>query len=459
MSCRPLFVVAIMLLIPLVAAAVAAPPPARPEDYAYGRPLNLPPGSAVGECELPLGVYQRTITASLGDLAVFNALGETVPFQIVSSPQPPPETGAAVVIPFFPLPQPASADSGEGTFTVTVGGERSHESVMIRKEGGAVVQQHAYLLDLRALNEPIERLELDWSGAEGVFPVAIAAGDEPGISLQPIGSATIYRLQYGDRHIASGTIRLPAVQRRVLRIAINGAPESLRLDGVRGFAPPATAAPQFRQLTLAASPDGPDAYRFTLPGALPLARLHIRAPQPNTLAQITLFSRPLDDGPWIRRGGGAFYDLQVSGTVLRSPDFAVHGQDRYWRLTVDSRGGGFGAGVPQIEADWLPQRLRFVARGTGPFLLAYGSGRVERQQSTATVLPLGTGAGDTIAPGLAVLGPEELLGGDEALRARISPQRWKTVVLWSALVGSVLLLAAMAISLHRRLGAEQKRAE
>jgi hypothetical protein len=138
--------------------------------------------------------------------------------------------------------------------------------------------------------------------------------------------------------------------------------------------------------------------------------------------------------------------------VLRSPDFPVHGQDRYWRLSVDARGGGFGAGVPQVEVDWIPQRLRFVARGAGPFLLAYGSGRSERQQSTATVLPLGS-AGNAIAPVAAELGPEELLGGDEALRARVTPQRWKTIVLWSALLGSVLLLAIMAFSLQRRLGA------
>ncbi len=105
---RFIFVPALAGVLLLIANGSFAAAPS-PDDYAYGRPLTLPAGSAIGECALPLAVYQRVTSANLGDLAVFNGRGEPVPFQLTSSQRPPAITPKSFVVPFFPLSPPGTA--------------------------------------------------------------------------------------------------------------------------------------------------------------------------------------------------------------------------------------------------------------------------------------------------------------------------------------------------------------
>ena len=51
----------------------------------------------------------------------------------------------------------------------------------------------------------------------------------------------------------------------------------------------------------------------------------------------------------------------------------------------------------------------------------------------------------------AAVGERVVLGGEDRLRLGPRPIPWRTVVLWSVLVGGVLLLAGMAIGLMRQM--------
>jgi len=53
-----------------------------PRDYAYGQPIVSPAAASVYSIILPLAIYQPTVRDDLGDLAIFNARGEVVPFFI-----------------------------------------------------------------------------------------------------------------------------------------------------------------------------------------------------------------------------------------------------------------------------------------------------------------------------------------------------------------------------------------
>lgn len=53
-----------------------------PRDFAYGQPIVSPAAASVYSIILPLAIYQPTVRDDLGDLAIFNARGEVVPFFI-----------------------------------------------------------------------------------------------------------------------------------------------------------------------------------------------------------------------------------------------------------------------------------------------------------------------------------------------------------------------------------------
>jgi hypothetical protein len=110
-------------------------------------------------------------------------------------------------------------------------------------------------------------------------------------------------------------------------------------------------------------------------------------------------------------------------------------------LRVDMRGGGVGTQPPTLAAGWLPPRLVFVARGGGPFEIAYGSATVAPNGlSIASLVPGYKEAEQRTFPS-AQPNAARALGGD----ARLSPTiDWKTWSLWAVLVFAVAALGAMA---------------
>ncbi len=66
----------------LLAQIVCAKEPV-PHDFAYGNSLNISEASALSEFTIPLDVYKGVTRPDLGDMAIFNGVGEMVPFAIL----------------------------------------------------------------------------------------------------------------------------------------------------------------------------------------------------------------------------------------------------------------------------------------------------------------------------------------------------------------------------------------
>ncbi|MFA7537177.1 MAG: DUF3999 domain-containing protein [Desulfuromonadales bacterium] len=435
----------------LLASAAAASP--QPEDFAYGMRLAVSGNEAVHEFDLPEGVYRRLVHSGMADIAIFNAGGELVPFRIYPPPimEAPAQTAP---LPFFPLPAAAGKDD---SLSVVVQRGPAGEILSLRQSRAEKGGEPAFLVDLTAVDRPVRALELEWNGsAAAVVGKVRVEGSDDLHRWQMAGEDTVATLQYGAHLLERRRIDLRA-QRRYLRLTFQGVPETFRLQGVRAvFIPPRVEAER-QWLSVPCRKLKENEYAFSLPGNFPVDRLRVRPPQLNTLVQAEVLSRLDEDSPWSRRTTALIYHLTVSGTLLRSPEVAVGATGhRFWLLRVEAAGGGMGEGKPEVEAGWMPHRVRFVARGSGPFLLAYGSGcrALDRLQADAALLQLS--AERVARPGQATVGEEIVLGGETALRRSVSPQDWKSSLLWAALVASVLFLAGMAYALYRRIGRQEE---
>jgi tryptophan-rich sensory protein len=85
----------------------------------------------------------------------------------------------------------------------------------------------------------------------------------------------------------------------------------------------------------------------------------------------------------------------------------------------------------------------FIARGAGPFYLAYGSSVAQPAAAALTMLPKNL----AIVP--ASLSSSEVSGGESLLRPLAAPFPWKTPLLWAVLVAGAGLLAWMAYRLSK----------
>jgi hypothetical protein len=81
-------------------------------------------------------------------------------------------------------------------------------------------------------------------------------------------------------------------------------------------------------------------------------------------------------GPWTSVHTGDWYALRVDDINLSSAPVEVRkDRYRYWRFTAD-RGHAMTAGaLPVLQLNWEAERLRVLAEGPAPYLLAFGSAK------------------------------------------------------------------------------------
>jgi hypothetical protein len=196
----------------------------------------------------------------------------------------------------------------------------------------------------------------------------------------------------------------------------------------------------------AAVADQPGEFTFDIGAPLPIDRINIELPEPNSVVQMEVLSRASEKEPWGLVARRAFYRLRDRSTELQNSDLSVPlVSHRYWLLRLD-RPEGLGRGVPRLRVGWQPHELIFVARGGEPFTLAYGSGTAGSSEAAL----------DAVLPNVRIeparLAQAVELGGPARLRAR-SAFPWRSAALWSVLLLGVGVLAWMAVRLSKELRA------
>jgi hypothetical protein len=319
-----------------------------------------------------------------------------------------------------------------------------------------------YLLDATALDQPIQALELsvdapvDYAGS-----VRVDASMDLARWDTIVAGAPLLSLEQAGAKLEQRRVEFAPRKSKYLRISWTGLPAEARLTNVLAepSESPVAITRQWEAVTGVAVADKPGEYVFDLGGNFPLDRLRLGLPQPNTLAQVEVLSRNRASDPWRPASRSVVYRLRRQGTEILSPEISIAtNPDRYWLLRVEQKGGGLGTGDPQLFAGWVPHRLVFVARGAGPFTLAYGNrDAVPANYAMDTLVrgygqkPGSSGLEDVKMTQVAAAPPTRLRSPDLQLPAALGgaaiaadPVEIRRIVLWSGLVAAVLLLVWMA---------------
>lgn len=433
----------------------------RPQDFAFGVPVQVDGREALYEVEIPASVYQGITRPDLGDVRVFNADGEPVPFALEPRPPQRAQKPQPIAVRYFPLygEQPSDLDglrlkvekSGAGTV------------VSVKSESGEALAKRrllAYLVDVSALKQPYEALELDWrqDSASYATNLRIEASDDLKSWTTVVSQAPLVRVDHDGQRLEQRSVEFQPRTAKYLRLSWPafaradgpGRAEPLELTGVMVRTGDIALEPERAwKETLPEAGERPGEYLYDLGGQFPIERVRFTLPQENTIARVELLSRADPRRDWQLVTGGVIYRLTQQGHQVSSPDLTVPtNADRYWLLRVDQKGGGLGSGLPRLSAGWVPQKLVFAARGKEPFQIAYGSSKVQ-----AAAYPI-----ETVVPGWrsdqrpklvhAELLPERLLGGAAALHRPFNYRVWG---LWSVLALGVVLLAWMAWRLSKQM--------
>jgi hypothetical protein len=466
-----LFVTSLVVLAQGLATTAAAKVIEK-DDFAYGHDVfDFDSAVPVQTALVPVELYRGVTRKDLGDVRVFNNDGEEVPHAIRSLWRTQEQENKTVKLPFFPL----YAASGGETGDLSLRFERNDNGtiVSLKSDGAAAPGRtlSAYLIDASGETQRLRRLVLGWAaGNDGfVVRVRVESSDDLANWTLVVPDASVARLDFAGHALERRYVHLGAVQAKYLRLSWqsegngDGEPDEppftlsqIEAEAIGATMPPERMSAELTAAEPATPVDGGTAFDFDLGGPVPVDHIALELPQENTLANVTLQSRATAADAWITRHRGLAYRVRVDGQELVSDAVPVDpSADRFWRVVVDAKGGGLGKGVPRMQASWLPQQLLFVARGKGPYLVAYGSYKAEPStfdaQSLLALVP--DQRVETLAADNAKLAFRRTLSGDKALIAPPPPPPWKVYILWTVLVLGVLLLAFMAWRVVKQLGA------
>ena len=427
----------------------------RLEGFAYAVPLQLSPDGALYQLDVPRSVYEGVTRPDLGDLRVFNGYGEIVPHAFKPRPQAARAPAAWVRLPFFPL----RAEQGSPPAGLSLRAERTAAGTIVsvtsadRGRRGLVLL--GYLVDGSAVESPLQAIELAWDqpgpGFSGTLNVEGSEDLQRWHILVP--SAPLVDLEFHGQRLVQRIIELPAVRYKYLRFSWPAAQKPIRLTQLRARAGDRLIEParEWKSVQLRPGERTGD-YSFQPGAQIPVDRLRLALTEPNTLAAVQLLARNAADQPWQMLTSGVVYRLTHEGHEVISAELEVAGRGwKQWLLRVDPRGGGFGSAMPQLQVGWIPQQLVFVARGEGPFQLAYGKAGAKPAELAIQTLVPGWRSDAELKAATATPGRERVLAGPRALKPA---PNYKTWALWGSLVAGVLVLAWMAWQLARQMQAK-----
>lgn len=425
-------------------------------DFARMIPLTLSGSGALHKLPLPAEVYSGMQRADLGDLAVFNAAGEVVPFTLVQ----PPSAGTVVEkhgLPLFPLSGGARRQPGNLSMQVRTNEQGAIVNLTASPGGATPAAVTTYIIDASSLERTVNGFdfELQPEGEEYVGSVRVATSDDLH-HWQEHACGALATLASGTQQLHCSRIEFAAVKARYFRLTVDPGQGVPRIAAVSARLVSALAPPERSTARYFMNPvrDQTGDYLVKTGGRMPVERLRVVLSDDNSLAGATFFSRTDSGNPWIERGSGTFYRLRRDSSLVESAALEIAPTtDREWLLRIRQPGSAMGGRLPMLEVGWQPQELIFAARGEPPFRLAFGSTLSGENNLRDDTVAAGLAAWEKqqIRPLPAMAGASVESGGKNALRKSISATTWRKLMLWGALLLGVLTLGRMAWRLGREI--------
>lgn len=442
-----------LAVVALAPAAWAAEP--RPEAFGWSAPLALEGREAVYAAELPLAVYAGTLRRDLGDLRVFNGAGEAVPHALTAVAPPDAQARPLVELPIFPLWTAADAEVGALAVRIEQGKGGTIVGVQGADKSPRRPRLAGYLLDASAVAEPLQALHVAWETPAGGFAgrVRVEASDDLARWAGVVADAPLVDLRHAGQTLAQRRIALGRAKARYLRISWAASQQTPQFTRVSAELEPARPAlPRAWHSAAGVALERPGEYLFDLGGHAPFDRLRLELPDANVVVPVEFLVRSTPEAPWRRVAAATVYRLVQRGETYASADTEIAPtRERHWLVRADVRGGGFGAGAPRLTAGFVPQRLLFVARGEGPFTLAFGAAGVAGAALAPSALVPGADNEVALKAAHATIGTARERAQAQAAWYALAPGTWKRIALWAILVAGVAVLGWMAWRLGRRM--------
>ncbi|MDR2143344.1 MAG: DUF3999 domain-containing protein, partial [Treponema sp.] len=174
--------------------------------------------------------------------------------------------------------------------------------------------------------------------------------------------------------------------------------------------------------------------RYRTEGRFPVRKIRFSLSAPDSI-RVTIRNRDSEEDDWRYAGETTVYRIESPGEApfVNGP-VEVRDRGPWWE--IEALGEQVFTEVPQMTLLWEARELVFLARGGGPWTLAYGGGEYELPESSLSSVEDGT---ETF--------PASLGGGHYVKKetAKAGTERWRQIVLWGVLGLAAAILCGLAV--------------
>ena len=426
------------------------------DDYAEGYELNTDGSGAIYRVPLPAKVYKNVVRKDLGDIRVFNSQGQRIPFAIRKQEVQTTEKISKLELPFFPLQgETGSTDKNDMDIHIADDGHIINIQYKGSEKQTAQESTRRYIIDLSGVQQGIDQLEFDLRGNQGGYlkRASLEASNDLNSWHTVVHNAALSELNYANHSLRKNTININNGHYKYLRFSWDDDPEGLQLENVHATLNSVTWERQKTWTTVTGKRSEKEKriIEFDTGGIFPVEEIDILLPENNTLIEATLRSRDNNKANWRTQFTGLVYRLNMKGTQLEQGTVHIRTTtDRYWQLEMKDA-DSIGNELPQLKIAWEPNELYFLARGDGPYTLAFGNAEaaVPGKPVDALMRVLSEDQESELIQ-QASLGNEKTLKGADALKPSLEIP-WQRILLWGVLVLGVIIIAFMVIRLYHQI--------
>ena len=413
--------------------------PPKPELFA-GQVKMLGSEGDLMQLELPPYVYEHVERTDLGDIRVFDSSGTMVPFAIrkpmeVATSIPP------VNVPFFKwTPENSQALPGRTDIQIDAAGAVLK---VVSQNDQAANKSNTFLLDLSEMPYAPERLRLNLQdkGKDFNSSAQIQYSND-------LASWRTYDLKQTVAHFSGAnkksqyTLSVPSDGARYLLLTLGE--NSPPLLGVQSEFASKVMPGEIKTTSFPGikSQDGLTV-DYNTHGYYPIVAINFMLPQADSMP-IELKNRISENAPWALKSKGTIYRFKqdLEGKVRKNKPFEITSRAPYWQ--IKALGDLPFATVPEMEITWEPYQVIWLARGTGPWVLAYGNSdygpvydNYLSEAEDQKTLPASISGEESYTPRIVL--------ADEPTPAY---QQW---ILWGVLILAVIILSVLAYYMARSM--------
>ncbi len=434
------------------------------KDFAYAIPLEIEDDEgAIYEVVLPGNVYQRLTRVDMGDMRIFNQAGEIVSHTLQRTLEEISESEKEVEetsqLKYFALYRSATGIlSDKVRIQVSTNGAIVDVASQSTRPEKNIV--HGYLIDASHLDKNIKRLILNWKndGQHFFETVNVDYSNDLNQWHRLVSKATLADLEHQNVIFGKKYIDLPVGKYKYLRLTWPMGNKNIQLDRITAMLSmtiqqePITEWAAIKPVKITNNIIDYDSQAI-----YPVKRVKIKLPEKNVAYKIELLTRFPKQRKWKSRFSGLIYRMEVKGKSFENEVIKMQYDtpDQFWRVQFmnQSESSQQIKEQPLLELGYFPHKLLFMARGKGPFILAYGSVSVQPLEDTLSGLVKSVDPDDIKS---AKLGEEIVLGGEAKLKPPLLPSNWREWMVWLIMLLAVLILGGMTWRLVSQVNKEYK---